>query len=148
MNVSFLNNIFGYNKQNYISNKTNNNIDKLCKKLPCELVNIILDYDGQIKYKYKTKNSIDYHKYVNVIHKHDNRYSIITPVIDKKKNIIMDAYVSPVDTGFFFEVTFDNRPNLLLCYDYNWSYNNQFEIYYTNISRTWCESDQIRTTYL
>jgi hypothetical protein len=86
MNVSFLNNIFGYNKQNYIGNKTdNNNIDKFCKKLPYELVNIILDYDGQIKYKYKTKNSIDYHKYINVIHKHDNRYSIITRVIDKKK---------------------------------------------------------------
>jgi len=103
MNVSFLNNIFGYNKENYIGNKTdnNNNIDKLCKKLPYELVNIILDYDGQIKYKYKTKNSIDYHKYVNVIHKHDNRYSIITRVIDKKKYIIMHAYVSPVDTGFF-----------------------------------------------
>ena len=54
-------------------------------KLPYELVNIILNYDGRIKYKYKPKNAIDYHKYVNIIHKHDPRYNIITPVIDKKK---------------------------------------------------------------
>jgi hypothetical protein len=90
MIASFLNYIFGYNETNIYSNNittnitTNNKIDKLCKKLPYELVNIILEYDGRIKYKYKTKNSIDYHKYVNVIHKHDNRYSIITPIIDKK----------------------------------------------------------------
>ena len=34
-----------------------NNRDNLFTKLPYELVNIILDYDGRIKYKYKTKNS-------------------------------------------------------------------------------------------
>jgi len=63
-------------KKNYLYNT---------KKLPYELVNIILEYDGRIKYKYKQKNTIDYHKFVNVIHKYDKRYNIITPVIDKKK---------------------------------------------------------------
>ena len=135
-------------KRFYITNIMNN-IDNLFKKLPYELVNIILDYDGRIKYKYKQKNAIDYHKFVNVIHKHDQRYNIITPVIDKKKNIIMDTTVSPVDTGFYFDFMFDKQPNLFLCYDYNWSYNNQFEICYTDMrgSGYVLGSDQIRTIY-
>ena len=148
MIASFLNYIFGYNKQNYICNKTDTNkIDKLCKKLPYELVNIILDYDGRIKYKYKTKNSIDYHKYVNVIHKHDERYNIITPIIDKKQTIMKDTDTSPVNTSFYFEFAFDNQPNLMLCYDYNWSYNNEFEICYTDMKGSGhvFGSDQIRT---
>ena len=126
-----------------------NNITKnLFKKLPYELKNIILEYDGRIKYKYKNKNHIDYHKFVNVIHKYDNRYSIITPVIDKKKDIILNLMgVSPVGTGFFFEFAFDNQPNIILCFAYNWSYDNQFEIGYTNLNLTWCESDLIITVY-
>ena len=149
MIASFLNYIlFKYNKQNYISNKTDTNkIDKLCKKLPYELVNIILDYDGQIKYKYKTKNSIDYHKYVNVIHKYDERYNIIAPIIHKKQTIMKDTDTSPVDTSFYFEFAFENQPNVMLCYDYNWSANNQFEICYTDMKGSGhvFGSDQIRT---
>jgi len=149
MIASFLNYIlFKYNKQNYISNKTDTNkIDKLCKKLPYELVNIILDYDGQIKYKYKTKNSIDYHKYVNVIHKYDERYNIIRPIISKKQQIMTDTDTRPNDTSFYFEFAFDNQSHLFLCYDYNWSYNNQFEICYTDMrgSGHVFGSDQIRT---
>ena len=64
-----------------------NNRDNLFTKLPYELVNIILDYDGQIKYKYKTKNSIDYHKYVNVIHKHDERYNVIHRLSVKNRKL-------------------------------------------------------------
>ena len=121
----------------------------MCRKLPYELKNIIFEYDGRIKYKYKHKNHIDYHKFVNVIHKHDTRYNIITPVIDKKKNILMNADVSPVDNSFYFEFDFDKQPNLCLCYDYNWSYNNVFEICYTDMKGSGhvLESDQIRTIY-
>ena len=126
-----------------------NNQNNLFKKLPYELVNLICEYDGRIKYKCKQKNHIDYHKFVNVIHKYDNRYSIITPVIDKKKDIIMNTYVSPVETSFYFEFAFDKQPNLILCYDYNWSYNNQFEICYTDLTNSGhvFGSDQIRTVY-
>jgi hypothetical protein len=148
MIASFLNYIVGYNKQNYISNKTDNNkIDNLCKKLPYELVNIILDYDGRIKYKYKQKNHIDYHKFVNVIHKYDERYNIIAPIVDKKQTIMKDTDTSPVDTSFYFEFAFENQPNLVLCYDYNWSANNIFEICYTDMKASGhvFESDQIRT---
>ena len=124
-----------------------NNRNNLFKKLPYELKNIIFEYDGRIKYKYKHKNHIDYHKFVNVIHKHDIRYNIITPVIDKKKDIIMNADVSPVDTSFYFEFDFDKQPNLCLCYDYNWSYDNVFEICYTDMKGSGhiIGSDQIRT---
>ena len=126
-----------------------NNIHNVFKKLPRELVNIILEYDGRIKYKYKLKNAIDYHKFVNVIHKHDYRYNVIKPVIDKKKHIMMNTYVSPIDTGFFFEFAFDMRPKIILCYDYNWSYDNTFEICYTDLTNSAhvFGSDQIRTVY-
>ena len=144
--ASFVNYIFGYNK----TNTSNNNIqidDKLCKKLPYELVNIILEYDGRIKYKYKNKNSIDYHKFVNIINKYDTRYSIIMPIIYKKYKIMKDTETIPGETSFYFEFAFDNQPYLVLCYDYNWSYNNQFEICYTDLKGSGhiFGSDQIRT---
>ena len=44
--------------------------------IPKDILHIILEYDGRIKYK----NG----KYVNVIHKNDERYNIIMPVISKK----------------------------------------------------------------
>ena len=66
-------------------------------KLPYELVNIILDYDGRLKYKYKTKNAIDYHKYVKVIHKHDQRYNLqgCKPIIEQKIQIMKDTDIYP-----------------------------------------------------
>ena len=113
--------------------------------LPYELVNIILDYDGRIKYKYKTKNSIDYHKYVNVIHKYDPIYDIITPIICKKQKIMKDTETRPNDRSFYFDLAFNKQPNLVLYYDYNWSFVNQFKICYTNRSGHIFGNDQIRT---
>ena len=154
MIFSFLNSIFGYNKtNNNITNNItkNNKIDKLCKKLPYELKNIIFEYDGRIEYRYKKKNAIDYHKFVNVIHKHDERYNVITPIIHKKQQIMTDTEKSPdpVNTSFYFEFDFDKQPKLSLCYDYNWSYNNVFEICYTDMKGSGhvLGSDQIRTIY-
>jgi len=150
MIASFFNYIVGYNKPNDTYNNANNKIDTLkynSIKLPYELVNIILEYDGRIKYKYKQKNSIDYHKFVNVIHKHDERYNVIKPIIHKKQKIMKDTDTSPVDTSFYFEFAFDNKPHLFLCYDYNWSANNEFEICYTDMKGSGhvLGSDQIRT---
>ena len=41
-----------------------------------DVLNIILEYDGRIKYKKG--------EYVDIIHKNDLRYNIITPIINKK----------------------------------------------------------------
>lgn len=144
MIASFLTYIFSYTKQPDIRNKE---LQYESVTLPHELVNIILEYDGRIKYKYKVKNAIDYHKYVNVIHKHDERYDIITPIIDKKQNIMNDIETSPVDSSFYFEFAFDKQPCLSLCYDYKWSSNTEFEICFVDIKGSGhvIGSDQIRT---
>ena len=44
-----------------------------------------------------------------------------------------DTDTSQVDNRFYFELAFENQPNLYLCYDYNWSYDNVFEICYTDM---------------
>jgi len=144
---SFVNYIFGHNKPN--TRNHTNQLDKMCKKLPHDLKNIILEYDGRIKYKYKHKNQIDYHTFVNVIHKHDARYNVITPIIHKKHQIFMNTQLWWCNRNvprFYFEVIFDNNPNFILCYDYNWSIYNQFEICYTDFrgSGHVLGSDQIR----
>ena len=87
--------------------------------LPKELLHIILEYDGRIKYR----NG----KYVNIIHKHDERFLIIKPLINKKMEIIKN--IELVDTSFYFEFGFDSV-NVGLVYDYNFSYKNRFEICY------------------
>ena len=73
------------------------------KKLPSELVNLILEYDGTIKYKYKKNLGIDYHKYVNIIHKNDTRYDIIRPSISKKLDIPIHLLKVHL-VSFFFEI--------------------------------------------
>lgn len=44
--------------------------------LPNDVINIILDYNGRIKYRKGI--------YTDIIHKHDDRYNIIKPIILKK----------------------------------------------------------------
>ena len=101
--------------------------------IPEELLHIILSYDGRIKYK----NG----KYVNIIHKNDERYNIITPIISKKMKIMQNIELS--DTGFYFEFGFDICKSVGLVYDYNFSYTDKFEIcYYDTRNNGW---EQIRT---
>ena len=103
------------------------------KYLPHYLINIILDYDGRIKYK----NG----KYINIIHKHDFRYNIIELLIKKKKEIMKDTCTH--GSRFYFEFSFNNEFPMGLCYDYGWSYNdNAFEICFYNFKEG---IQQIRT---
>jgi hypothetical protein len=99
------------------------------EKLPSELVNLILDYNGLIKYKYKQNDGIDYHKYVNIIHKNDTRYDIIRPAISKKLYIIQHAYICSTNKECFrFKISFNKIPQLELCYDFNWLVSDTFMI--------------------
>jgi len=92
-------------------------------KFPEDLLHIILEYDGRIKYKHG--------KYVNIIHKYDERYNIIAPIISKKIEIMktIEFYRS----GFYFELWFDAFDSVGLAYDYNFSCINKFEICYYDL---------------
>jgi len=100
--------------------------------IPNELLDIILAYDGRIKYK----NG----RYVNIIHKNDERYNIIIPVISKKIEIMQNTELS--GSGFYFAFGFETCRNVGLCYDYNFSFANKFEICYYDTRDGWI---QIRT---
>lgn len=94
--------------------------------IPTELLCLILEYDGRIKYK----NG----KYVNIIHKKDERYNIIQKVIVKKIEI-MKKVLNVVDDNFYFEVSFDLDNKVGLYYDYNLGKNNRLVIGYYDTKR-------------
>ena len=86
------------------------------------LLHIILEYDGRIKYKNGN--------YVNIIHKNDYRYNIITPIISKKMEILKTLEFKSGGSRFYFEFGFNMLNSVGLSYDYNFSYTNKFEICY------------------
>jgi hypothetical protein len=102
------------------------------KLIPADALNLILEYDGRIKYE----NG----KYTDRIHKNDERYNIITPIMHKKMEIMKKIDIR--DSGFYFEFGFDIDIRVGLCYDYNFSFANQFEICYYDTRDGW---EQIRT---
>lgn len=93
----------------------------IAQYIPLELLNIILAYDGRIKYKKG--------KYVNIIHKNDIRYNIIQPIINKKIEIIKKIEIRD-GKRFYFDFNFDINNEIGLCYDYNLSWKDTFEICY------------------
>jgi len=103
------------------------------KYIPKELLHIILEYDGRIKYI----NG----KYVNIIRKNDERYIIIKPLLSKKIQIMKKIELD--GSSFYFEFGFDICNLVGLVYDYNFSNENKFEIcYYDTRNNDW---KQIRT---
>ena len=100
--------------------------------IPKDILHIILEYDGRIKYS----NG----KYVNVIHKNDERYKIIKPVLDKKMLIMKSIDLRGRD--FYFEFGFDIDSKIGLCYDFGFNEHDIFEICYYDIRNDW---KQIRT---
>lgn len=102
--------------------------------LPKELLDLILEYDGRIKYKKG--------KYVNIIHKNDIRYKIIKNIISKKIEV-MNEITFADKSSFYFEFGFDIDRRIGLCYDYNFSYQDKFEMCYYDWRNN--EIKQIRT---
>ena len=101
--------------------------------LPKDCIIQILEWDGRIKYRTG--------KYINCIHKSDPRYAIIEPIFNKKKTIMKETDLH--GTRFYFEFGFDVDRRVGLCYDYNWSQHDVFEIcYYDMRNDGWY---QIRT---
>ncbi len=100
--------------------------------LPKELLHIILEFDGRIKYR----NG----KYVNIIHKHDERYDMIKPLISKKIEILKTINIDGVN--FYFEFRFDGCNDRILCYDVGFNEPERFEICYVDLRDGW---KQIRT---
>ena len=92
--------------------------------IPNELLNIIFEYDGRIKYEKG--------KFINIIHKHDNRYNILKPLISKKLKILKKIYARE-DGGFYFEFGFDICNSVGLCYDYGFNESGVLEICYYDV---------------
>jgi hypothetical protein len=95
--------------------------------IPKDILHIILDYDGKIKY-YNGK-------YINIIHKNDARYNIIIPIINKKMLIMKNIVLS--NQKFYFEFGFDIDFRVGLCYDYGFNAANIFEICYYDTRNNW-----------
>lgn len=93
--------------------------------IPNELLDIIFSYDGRIKYRKG--------EFVNVISSNDIRFAIINPIIEKKIHIFTNVIVKDiVRNEFYFEFGFEGQYLTGLCYDFNWSYRDKFEICYYN----------------
>ncbi len=103
--------------------------------IPKELVNIVLEFDGQIQFRKG--------QYINIIHKYDTRYNIIELVMKKKMKIIKTIEIARDRKGFYFEFQFDHT-EIGLCYDYNFSWHDTFEICYYDFRGGW-DHIQIRT---
>jgi dTDP-D-glucose 4,6-dehydratase len=72
------------------------------KMLPFDVLNIILQYDGRIKYSHK------YHRYVNIIHKHDYRYNIVETKMKDKINLIQNLNIGNNGLKYYIDVYYKN----------------------------------------
>jgi len=80
--------------------------------LPLDILNIILQYDGRIKYLHKKRI------YVNVIHKNDYRYNILETKIKNKINLIKSLNIGENGLQFYIDVYYKNDiiyKGLLFC---------------------------------
>jgi dTDP-D-glucose 4,6-dehydratase len=70
--------------------------------LPFDVLNLILEYYGRIKYLHKERI------YVNIIDKNDYRYSIIGTKINNKKNLINTLNIGNNGLNYFIDIYYKN----------------------------------------
>jgi dTDP-D-glucose 4,6-dehydratase len=70
--------------------------------LPFDVLNLILEYDGRIKYLHKQ------FIYVNKIHKNDYRYSIIETKINNQKNLINNFNIGNNGLKYYIDIYYKN----------------------------------------
>jgi hypothetical protein len=70
--------------------------------LPFDVLNLILEYDGRIKYIHKERI------FVNIISKNDYRYDIINSRIKSKVNIINHFSIGNNGLKFYIDIYYKN----------------------------------------
>ena len=70
--------------------------------IPFDVLNIILQYDGRIKYIHK--ESI----FVNIISKNDYRYNILETKINSKMNIINNFNIGNNGLKYYIDIYYKN----------------------------------------
>ena len=74
----------------------------LIPDLPFDVLNIILQYYGRIKYIHKEQ------KYVNILSKNDYRYNIIKSKMISKVNLINTSNIGNNGLNFYIDVYYKN----------------------------------------
>jgi hypothetical protein len=75
---------------------------KPISNLPFDVLNIILQYDGRIKYLHKKRI------YVDIISKDDYRYNIIEKKINNKINLIKNFNIGNNGLKFYIDIYYKN----------------------------------------
>ena len=70
--------------------------------LPFDVLNLILEYDGRIKYIHK--DGI----YVNIISKKDYRYNILKPIMNKKIGLINQFNIGNNILNYYINIYYKN----------------------------------------
>ena len=70
--------------------------------LPFDVLNLILEYDGRIKYIHKERI------YVNIISKNDYRYDIIRQYMNRKNNLVKQLNLGNNRLKFYVDVYYKN----------------------------------------
>lgn len=98
---------------------------------PVDIINIILQYDGRIRYRKG--------KFIDSIHPKDERYNILESIIKKKHQIYRKGGIFSLrDESFYFEIPFNGIKQASLCYSAGgwssaaFSKKNMIEICYYN----------------
>ena len=75
---------------------------KSIPNLPFDVLNIILQYEGRIKFLHKKR------LYVNIISKNDYRYNIIKTQINNKINLINTIKIGNNGLNYYIDIYYKN----------------------------------------